>query len=87
MTKENLLLLGATGFIGSYITDAIVKAKDSFGRIVVFTSPNTVENKKEKIDALKAQGVEIIVGNIDNEEELLKAYDGTYSTLSSFSNL
>lgn len=54
---------------------------------MVFTSPNTVENKKEKIDALKAQGVEIIVGNIDNEEELLKAYDGTYSTLSSFSNL
>ena len=87
MSKENLLLLGATGFIGAYITDAIVKAKDSFGRIVIFTSPATASSKKEKIDGYKSQGVEVIVGDVHNPEELLKAYQGTCNLPCSIQNL
>ena len=47
MAKENLLILGATGYIGVYIVDSIIKAKDSFGRIAIFTSLSTAENKPE----------------------------------------
>jgi len=74
--KENLLLLGATGYIGSYILDQIIAAKPSFGRIAIFTSPKTAETKAEKIEKLKAQGVEVIIGNTGNDEELLKAFEG-----------
>lgn len=74
--KENLLLFGALGFIGVYITDAIVQSRDKFGRIVVFTSPSTVENKSAKLDELKSQGVEIVVGDVNNKEEVLKASQG-----------
>ncbi len=76
MAKDNLLIIGATGYIGSYILDQIIKAKDSFGNIAIFTSPSTAEKKAELLDSLRAKGVGIIVGNIDKPEDLLKAFQG-----------
>jgi hypothetical protein len=74
--KENILLIGATGYIGTYILEQIIKAKESFGRIAIFTSPNTAQNKAGLLEKLKQQGVEVIIGDTGNDEELLKAFEG-----------
>jgi uncharacterized protein YbjT (DUF2867 family) len=76
MAKENLLILGATGYIGVYIVDSIIKAKDSFGRIAIFTSPSTAENKPQKLEELKAQGVEVIIGDFKKSSDLEAAFQG-----------
>ncbi|KAH8427056.1 uncharacterized protein LDX57_004774 [Aspergillus melleus] len=74
MAQSNLLIFGATGNIGLYITRAIVQAKQSFGQISIFTSAATLDTKREIIDELKQQGVQVIVGDISNPEDVRKAY-------------
>jgi len=74
--KENLLILGGTGYIGSYILEQIVKAKDSFRNIAIFTSPRTAETKSELLDSLRAKEVGVIVGDVNKPEDLLKAFQG-----------
>ncbi|KAL5342747.1 hypothetical protein BJX70DRAFT_355670 [Aspergillus crustosus] len=76
MSKSNILFFGATGAIGSYIIAAIVNARDSFGRIAVFTSPNTLSTKTTEINALRDNGVEIITGDVTKKEDVLKAFEG-----------
>lgn len=77
MSTSNLLVFGATGAIGSYIIAAIVNARDSFNRIAVFTSQNTLSTKETEINVLRDKGVEILVGDVTNEDDVLKAFDGT----------
>jgi uncharacterized protein YbjT (DUF2867 family) len=72
----NILIIGATGAIGKPITTQIIAAKSNFGRLAILTSPNTIANKPSEIDALKAQGVEIFVGDLGSEEDVKKAYQG-----------
>lgn len=71
---RDILIFGATGVIGKYIIAEIINAKSSFGKIGIFTSQNTVESKADEIKALKAKGVEVIVGNVDSEDDVNKAY-------------
>jgi len=75
--KENILILGATGYIGTHITDKIVESKSSFGRIAIFTSPSTIEKKAGVIDRLKAEGAEVIVGDATNADDIVKALKGS----------
>ncbi|KAK5281599.1 hypothetical protein LTR40_004584 [Exophiala xenobiotica] len=74
MACKKLLIFGATGLIGKYITQAIVENKDKFDRIAIFTSQGTVQSKADQIDALKKQGVDVIVGDVTNSEDVVKAY-------------
>ncbi len=69
-------MFGATGYIGVYIIEAIIKAKASFGRIAIITSPSTAKNKAKKLEKLREQGVEVIVGDVTKSEDVLKAYEG-----------
>ncbi len=78
--KENLLILGATGYIGAYIVEEIIKAKDNFGKVAIFTSPKTAETKTNLLDGWKAQGVEIIIGDVTKSQDLLKAFEGLAPT-------
>lgn len=73
-TTKNILIFGATGLIGQHITNAILENKADFGRIVVFTSPNTLWTKSEEIESLKAQGVEIIAGDLTSAGDINEAY-------------
>jgi uncharacterized protein YbjT (DUF2867 family) len=88
--KENLLILGATGYIGTYITEQILNAKNLFGRIAIFTSPGTAESKSQVLNNLKERGVEVIVGDVKSSNDLLKAFEGVqcapYSNKSPLSN-
>lgn len=73
---HNILLFGATGSIGKYILAGIVESKLVFGRIAIFTSSSTLENKKDEILIWKRKGVEVILGDITNASHILKAYEG-----------
>ena len=77
-SKENLLIFGATGYIGAYILTEIIKNKGSFGRIAIITSPSTAENKSKQLQSLKLEGVEVIVGDVTNPTEVLNAFKGQH---------
>ncbi|KAK7905360.1 hypothetical protein LTR67_000081 [Exophiala xenobiotica] len=82
MACKKLLIFGATGLIGKYITQAIVENKDKFDRIAIFTSQGTVQSKADQIDALKKQGVDVIVGDVTNSEDVVKAYQDIDTVIS-----
>ena len=70
MTPKSILLFGATGTIGTYILEAIISARSQFDRVAIFTSANTAETKKAHLAKLKEQGVQIIVGNLEDEQDV-----------------
>ncbi|KAL4898865.1 hypothetical protein BDW74DRAFT_189867 [Aspergillus multicolor] len=76
MSKSNLLIFGATGAIGSYIANAIASARDQFDRIAIFTSQTTLTSKTHEINALRSQGVDILVGDVTSKHDVLKAFAG-----------
>jgi len=75
---HNILILGATGTVGTYITRAIVDANSQghFGRISIFTSEKTIVEKVQDICALESWGVEIFVGSLDDERRFKDACRG-----------
>lgn len=75
---KKVLVFGATGVIGRYIIEEIVKARDSFDKIGLFTSHETVEKKSDEINGWKEKGVEVFVGDVTDREDILKAYAGKY---------
>ncbi|KIW60602.1 hypothetical protein PV05_00808 [Exophiala xenobiotica] len=79
---KKLLIFGATGLIGKYITQAIVENKDKFDRIAIFTSHGTVQTKADQIDTLKKQGIEVIIGDVTNSEDVVKAYQDIDTVIS-----
>ncbi|PYH46250.1 isoflavone reductase family protein [Aspergillus saccharolyticus JOP 1030-1] len=72
--KSNILIFGATGSIGAYITQALLDDRAHFGRFAVFTSPHSLQTKGEMLDKLRRQGVDILVGDIGNQDDVRKAY-------------
>lgn len=76
---KRILLFGATGVIGKYILQELVAAKNSFEKIAIFTSPGTADKKKEEVDTLREKGVEVIVGDVHNEGQVAKVYEGKFS--------
>lgn len=74
--SKDILIFGGTGAIGQYITQAILDAKPSFDKVAIFTSPSTVENKKEQLEKWKGQGLKVIVGDLTKDEDVLGAYEG-----------
>jgi len=77
---EKILIFGATGVIGKYIIQEIVNARSSFDKIGLFTSPSTANNKTDEINHWKEQGVNIIVGDVNSQEDVKKAFEGTHSS-------
>jgi FlaA1/EpsC-like NDP-sugar epimerase len=73
---QNVLIIGATGVIGSSITAAIVNEKSKFGRIRILTSEKTVGEKVQEIAALRDNGVEIKTGSLESEADVKAAYEG-----------
>jgi nucleoside-diphosphate-sugar epimerase len=73
---ENILIIGSTGVIGTYITRAIVDASHQFNRICVLTSERTLLEKVQDICALESWGVEVFVGRLDDEKAVKEAYRG-----------
>ncbi|KIW95064.1 uncharacterized protein Z519_03646 [Cladophialophora bantiana CBS 173.52] len=73
---RSILIIGSTGVIGTYITRAIVDARENFERICVLTSEKTLVEKVQDIAALEAWGVEIFTGRLESESAVKRAYEG-----------
>lgn len=73
-----ILIIGATGAIGLPITEKIIAANSSFDRIAILTSLNTFNTKKDLIKSFTDRGVDVLVGDIESETEVKKAYEGSY---------
>ncbi|EXJ76737.1 uncharacterized protein A1O5_01245 [Cladophialophora psammophila CBS 110553] len=79
---KKLLIFGATGLIGSRIAREIVRHKSKFERVAVFTSQGTYEFKASEIKGLEKEGVDIIVGDITNSDDVVKAYQDIDTVIS-----
>lgn len=75
--SRKILVVGATGVIGKVLTNALINSKDSFERIGIFTSAETLANKAEEVESLRQRGVSIISGDIYNDDDVLEAYKGS----------
>ncbi|RMZ87752.1 hypothetical protein DV736_g5020, partial [Chaetothyriales sp. CBS 134916] len=82
LPAKNILIFGATGVIGNYITRAIVDSKHLFERICVFTSEKTIIEKVQDICALESWGVEVFVGRLEEEQKVKEAYKGIDTVVS-----
>lgn len=82
LQPSHILLFGATGQIGTFITEALINAKPSFDRLTVFTSPSTASNKPDLLNRWKSQGVSVIVGDVDKAEDVRAAYQGVDTVVS-----
>ncbi|WYZ41264.1 hypothetical protein EsH8_V_000159 [Colletotrichum jinshuiense] len=82
-SPSKILLFGATGTIGVFITEALLDASPSFGQITIFTSPNTVEKKADLLDGWKKKGAKVISGNVDDSEQIKAAYKDADTVISS----
>ncbi|KAF8847595.1 putative isoflavone reductase like protein [Acephala macrosclerotiorum] len=80
--KENLLLFGATGYIGAYILEQINEGKENFGRIAIFTSPEIAIKKHSLFDRYEAEGVEVIVGDVRKKGDIVNAFEGIDTVVS-----
>jgi hypothetical protein len=79
---SSILIFGASGTIGRYITNQIVDAQLSFPRITIFTSDETLAKKASFIDGLRSKGVNIITGDVTSVEDVKKAYEGIDTVIS-----
>ncbi|KAF5021757.1 hypothetical protein F66182_6207 [Fusarium sp. NRRL 66182] len=79
---KNILIFGATGNIGRYITNAIVNAKPAFDQVAIFTSEGTLSKKSDYIQELTSKGVKIITGDVTSEQDVKNAYQGVDTVIS-----
>ncbi|KAI1503776.1 isoflavone reductase family protein [Biscogniauxia marginata] len=77
---KKILVFGATGVIGRFIIAALVNAKSNFERVGFFTSRDTWYSKGNFVDTLEKNGVESIIGDINDDAQVSKAYEG-YDTV------
>lgn len=82
LKPTSILIFGATGQIGRYITDQILAAQPSFAHVAIFTSTETVTSKADYISKLQSEGVKIITGDVNNEGDIKRAYDGVDTVVS-----
>ena len=74
--KLSVLVIGATGNIGNFITSSLIDAKNDFSKITVFTSEATLSSKVELLNKWKAAGVHVVTGDVTNPADITRAYSG-----------
>lgn len=82
---SKILIIGATGAIGKYITSAVVSAEPRIAQhISIFTSPATASNpsKEPLLSSWKSQGLSVITGDISNADDVRNAYSGVDTIIS-----
>lgn len=72
---SNILIFGATGFIGLFITEKVIAAQPAFQHVTIFTSKETVEKKGALLEGWrKAGNVSVVTGSADSESDVRTAY-------------
>lgn len=84
--KSKILVIGGTGYIGKYIVEASTKAgHETFALVRDSTLSN--RDKSNIIEKFKFLGVNLVSGDLNDKESLLKAIrqvDVVISTVGSF---
>ena len=70
-----VIVFGATGNIGKFITEALCKSP-SFEKVGIFTSSGTAEKKAAEIGEYKSRGIEVIIADLNSGDDVLKAFEG-----------
>ena len=73
--KRIIAITGATGAQGGGLARAILNDKNSTFKVRAITRDVNSDKAKE----LKRLGAEVVAGNIDEEESISKAFEGTYA--------
>jgi len=73
-SPARILIFGATGTIGAYITKSILRARPAFGRVAIFTSQATAEKKADLLQEWKSNGVAVVIGDVTSSEDVASAY-------------
>ena len=81
-TPSHILIFGGTGTIGRYIVASILNAKPVFNRVSLFTSANSATTKADLLAKWKAQGLEVITGDLDSPADVAAAYKGVDTVVS-----
>ncbi|KAK2008272.1 NmrA-like family protein [Colletotrichum eremochloae] len=81
-SPSKILVFGATGTIGVFITNALLDTSPPFGQITIFTSPATVEKKASLLNGWKKKGVKVVSGDIDDKEQVKAAYQDADTVIS-----
>ncbi|KUI65957.1 Isoflavone reductase [Cytospora mali] len=76
ITSKKVLVLGSTGVIGKVLVNALISANANFERIGIFTSAETVDNKKDLIESYRSKGVDIVTGDVYDDNDVLEAFKG-----------
>jgi len=78
MSLQNILLVGATGRVGSAVIRALLSQKDKFTKFGAVTSPASYADpaKKAKWAALEQQGVQIISVDLTDTAAMTEAFRG-----------
>lgn len=69
MSPKLVVVIGATGKQGGSVVDALLKNPESYSVRAVTRNPNS-----DKSCALAARGAEVVAGNLDDYNSLLKAF-------------
>jgi hypothetical protein len=74
---KSILVVGATGRFGTYITHALAAQKSSFTRIAVFndTSRPASPEKESTLSAFHSEGVEVVVGHGYTSPDPFREFD------------
>ncbi|KAM3072514.1 hypothetical protein ACMFMG_009312 [Clarireedia jacksonii] len=59
MSSQSVLLIGASGFLGRYMTQEFLAQKSKFARVAILADPSKVD----KFAEVSQQGMEIVVGS------------------------
>ncbi|KAI3572663.1 NmrA-like family protein [Fusarium oxysporum f. sp. albedinis] len=79
---SKVLVLGATGNIGQFITESLLDATPPFEQVAILTSPQTAVIKAELLDKWKKKNLRIITGDLKNDDEVKIAYQGVDTVIS-----
>lgn len=82
-TPSKILVFGATGQIGAYITEALLSASPPFPQVVIFTSAETARAKEALLSGWKARGISVVTGDVTDKAQVQAAYaDGVDTVVS-----
>ncbi len=86
MSLQNILLIGATGRVGSAIIRALLSQKGKFNQLGAVTSPASYADpaKKAKWALLEQQGVQIITVDLTNTAAMTEAFRGWDALIAAF---
>jgi hypothetical protein len=74
---KSVLVVGATGRFGTYITHALATQRSSFDRIAVFndTSRPASPEKESTLNSFRSEGVEVVDGHGYHSEQPFRGFD------------